>query len=61
MDEKKIIEAINQHCVTIDNKKLLTCPRAFQIAEEQKVDITDVGNICNQEKIKLMKCQLGCF
>lgn len=61
MDERKIVEAIERHCVTKDNKKFLACPSAFQIAEEQKVDISVIGSICNQEKIKLQKCQLGCF
>jgi hypothetical protein len=61
MDEKKIVEAIGQHCVTMDNKKFLSCPNAFQIAEEHNIDISVVGDICNQENIKLQKCQLGCF
>jgi hypothetical protein len=61
MDEKKIVEAIEQYCITINNRKVLSCPYAFQIAQEQNVDVSIIGNICNEGNIKLQKCQLGCF
>ena len=61
MDEKKILELIAIHCVIKDDKKYLTCAKAFQIAKELNVNTSVMGEICNREKIKLKSCQLGCF
>ena len=39
----------------------LTCPMAFQIAQEEKCSAAEVGQTCNELKIKINSCQLGCF
>ncbi len=39
----------------------LPCKKAFSIASEVGVPIAEVGRICNEIKIKIVGCQLGCF
>ncbi len=43
----------------VDGK--LPCATAFQIAKELKVTTKEIGETCNQLKIKVRSCQLGCF
>ena len=45
----------------IDSIKKLACAEAFQLAQEFQVKAIEIGRICNQQKIKICKCQLGCF
>ncbi|WP_432401840.1 hypothetical protein [Wukongibacter sp. M2B1] len=61
MDEKKILEKIYEYCSIGGNKKYLDCAVAFKIAGKLNVDISTIGQLCNKEKIKISKCQLGCF
>ena len=42
-------------------QKRLSCADAFELASEFEVEIREIGRICNQQKIKISKCQLGCF
>jgi len=41
--------------------KKLSCPRAFQLSVELNLSLKEIGDYCNQEKIKVAHCQLGCF
>lgn len=61
MEEKRILEMIDKHCVIKDNKKYITCSIAFEIAKKLDVNVSVIGKICNKEKIKLHNCQIGCF
>lgn len=44
-----------------DNRKKLSCAEAFELARKHEARIIEIGNICNQNKIRICKCQLGCF
>jgi hypothetical protein len=39
----------------------LHCEKAYQIAAEHNVKLWEIGKICDEEKIKIKGCQLGCF
>jgi len=43
------------------DKKKLTCAQAFELANKYKIEIIEIGRICNKHNIKIRKCQLGCF
>lgn len=43
------------------NREKMTCAEAFALAEKYDVEITEIGHICNQNNVKICKCQLGCF
>jgi hypothetical protein len=61
MEKKKIKDAIKARVVEKEGKQYITCTHALQIAETLKVKTSEVGKACNEMKIKIMKCQLGCF
>ena len=42
-------------------RERLTCAEAFELAEKFDVGVAEVGRICNQNNVKICKCQLGCF
>jgi len=42
-------------------RERLTCAEAFELAEKFDAEIAEVGRICNQNDIRICKCQLGCF
>ncbi|MCJ7579391.1 MAG: hypothetical protein MUP98_02530 [Candidatus Aminicenantes bacterium] len=52
---------IKDAATEIEGKKKLPCKRAFQLAEELRISLKDIGDICNTEGIKIIHCQLGCF
>lgn len=39
----------------------ITCTEARKIAEELAVSPKEVGNMCDELKIKICACELGCF
>lgn len=39
----------------------ISCPQARKIAEELNVTVREVGHACDELKIKLHECELGCF
>ena len=39
----------------------LPCPVAFKIARDNNYTLTEIGDACNELKIKVSACQLGCF
>ena len=57
MTREKIIEAIQ--AASINNR--LTCEKAHALAGELKVSLKEIGALCNEIKIKIAACQLGCF
>ena len=39
----------------------ISCTAARQVAEEMKVPPRVIGTLCDEIKIKIMGCELGCF
>jgi hypothetical protein len=54
-------ELIMKYAVIIDGKKRLSCAQAFKMSQEQNISLKEIGELCNQFKIKIQGCQLGCF
>ena len=42
-------------------KGRIECARALAVARRLKVEPRRVGEACNAERIKVVRCQLGCF
>lgn len=60
MDEtlkKKLGERILEEAA----EKRLSCPQALAIARELDCDPVHLGRLCDELKVKLYGCQLGCF
>jgi hypothetical protein len=47
--------------VTHEGKKKLACAQAFKISKEHDISLKEIGEICDQNNIKINSCQLGCF
>ena len=62
MDKKEeLIDAVLKQSLKTDGRKKLKCIEAFEIARKFDAELSDVGRICNQNNIRICKCQLGCF
>ena len=59
--DNQLIDAIDAALVKEDGKLKLACADALKLAEKFGVKPTAITRICNQRKIKICKCQLGCF
>jgi len=59
MDEETIRRAFEAYGI----KDEITCPQAFEIAENYSIPKMDIARYCNQHepRIKIRGCQLGCF
>lgn len=60
-DESLILAAIKAQAIEQEGKLKLACADAFNIADELDIELTDVTRVCNKHKIKIARCQLGCF
>lgn len=40
---------------------VILCQQAFKIAEKLRISPMEIGSYCNENKIKIRGCQLGCF
>ncbi len=59
--KEKLITAVIKKAKEIEGRKKLACAEAFELAQQFETEITEIGRICNLHKIKICKCQLGCF
>ncbi len=59
--EQELIDAVKNRLHSEGRKEKLTCGEAFGLAKDFDVTIVEIGRICNSNKIKISKCQLGCF
>ena len=55
--EKTIEQAVGEKS---KNGKLV-CKVAWEIASELDVPVREVGDYCNNNDIKIVACELGCF
>jgi len=58
---EELINAVLERAQETDGRKKLACTEAFELAQEFEVEVIEIGRICNQHKIRIRKCQLGCF
>jgi hypothetical protein len=54
-------EAIINRLKEVAKEGKISCAMAMRIAADFNVTIKKVGELLNQNKIKIIQCQLGCF
>ena len=59
--EKGLAEAVLNAARERNGRLELLCADAFELAARLDVEPLALGRSCHQEKIKICKCQLGCF
>ena len=57
--EEKLMKALKE--ISDKNNGKITCAQAWEIAEKFSLTKKEVGDKINELKIKITKCQLGCF
>jgi len=57
----ELVEAVKRAAVVRDGKQTLPCAQAFKLAEEYDAALSVIGRVCNEQRIKIVHCQLGCF
>lgn len=60
-ENTELVDAVIEAAVEVDGRKKLSCARAFRLAERFGAELSEVGQVCNDYKIRITKCQLGCF
>lgn len=55
--KEKLLKLVKEGAV--DNR--LSCNLAHRLSEENGFTLGEIGQICDELKIKISKCQLGCF
>lgn len=61
MTTKDLVDIVSAACVMRNDKKVLPCEAAFELARQHGVELLDIARICNRKGIKVVQCQLGCF
>jgi hypothetical protein len=59
--DKQLTGAVVARARESDGDKSLTCAQAFKLARDFDAKLIEIGRICNQQKIRICRCQLGCF
>ena len=59
--QEELVQVVLDRSKMKDGRKTLTCTEAFQLAAETGVALIEIGRICNEQDIRLCRCQLGCF
>jgi hypothetical protein len=55
-------KSISQRLLQLSgDDKRISCKAARKMAEEMGVGYGEVGDCCNELKIKIVACELGCF
>ena len=57
MTDQEILDALKP--LLVDGK--LPCKRALDFAAQSGLNPAQVGKVCNQNEIRIINCQLGCF
>mgnify|MGYP001142635707 FL=1 len=58
---EELVKAVLDAAVGEDGNKQLQCARALGLAKKHEVKPVDIGTICDEQRVKIVDCQLGCF
>ncbi len=61
MTQDELTENVLKHTTQVNGLKKLSCHRAHVLAEDLAVSLKAIGSICQEQGIKIVNCQLGCF
>ena len=58
---KNLEQLVENAKENIDGKEVLSCLKAHELSEKHDYSLKEIGKFCNDNKIKIISCQLGCF
>ncbi len=59
--QEELAQVVLKRSQVVEGRRVLTCAQALSLAAELGVEPARIGQICDQENIRLGRCQLGCF
>ena len=59
--DMNLVEMVKKECAEKDGRLIFSCAQAFKLADKHGMKLVDIAQVCDDNKIKLVKCQLGCF
>ncbi len=59
--DEELVAAVLARSKETEGRRSLTCVEALGLAAELGVEAGEVGRICDQQEIRICRCQLGCF
>jgi hypothetical protein len=57
MEAKELLEKLKE----LAPQGRISCNEARQLAEKLNIHFSEVGKACDEAKIKIHACELGCF
>jgi len=57
----ELLTAVMDASYVEGGRRRLNCADAFKLAERLDVELHEISSVCNQSKIRISNCQLGCF
>jgi hypothetical protein len=61
MTKDELTEQVLKHTKQDKDTQTLSCHRAHVLAEDLTVSLLEIGRVCDDQGIKIVNCQLGCF
>jgi hypothetical protein len=58
---RKVMEEVKKKLKESAPKGKIPCIMIFRIARECNCSVAEAGRLCDELKIKIVNCQLGCF
>ncbi len=59
--DDRLLQAIKAATYEESGRTKLACAKAFRLAEQFDTTLGAIGRICDDNSIRIAKCQLGCF
>ena len=57
MEDKELIKILQEKAP----ERKMSCAEARALAEKLGIHPSEIGKACNEAKIKIFACELGCF
>ncbi len=61
MNREDLDRMVSEAAEEEPGRRVMPCARAFELSRKYSVTVSEIGESCNREGIKIVRCQLGCF
>jgi hypothetical protein len=61
MTRDELVQIVINAAREENGKKRIECATALGLAKKHSVKAAEIGAVCNDNQIKIVNCQLGCF
>lgn len=61
MTQENVAEIVSEAVYEEEGRTKLACGKAFDLAAKNGVTLAEISQYCNENGIRIARCQLGCF